>query len=73
MAVGLNQRQMAQRRAAHVDELADGTVRITAMRPIRGGWEAFDDAEVDLLRPDGLAIAAAVAAALAWDPLAPRR
>lgn len=70
LAVGINERQIAQRRAATISFRSDGTVVVTAMRPVqRRGWEPI--AGGDLLLPDDTsdALGAGLIRALTWDYL----
>lgn len=73
---GLSEAQIARRRAVAVDELADGSVCVEALRPATGGgWESAGELGVLALSgADDVTLGrAVVAAGVTWDPWAGRR
>ena len=69
-AAGVGERQIAGRRASAVEALSDGTVRLTALVPIRGDWaSAGDGGELTLNEPISAADVgrAVIAAVVKWD------
>ena len=68
---GLSRRQLAGRRSVDVDELSEGSIRVSAWRYVRGGWEPIGEhAEVTLSNPTPERLGRAVlVAAFEWDHL----